>query len=328
LLRIGIIGCGRATTMFHLKALENLDEIEVVAVADKDVSRARGVAEEIGAMWYESHRELLSDDEVEAVVVNTPPAFHEEMTLEALRAGKHVLCEKPVARSIEGCRGIASEAERRGLIAHPFHNYVHTPILDEALRLLKVREIGNVERVSVKLMNNLRGYRPKTSFRFEGDHGILEDLLPHIFSVVGLIAGWSFKVLEVEGWRRRYPVVDNLLFRLQVDGVPIEGEASWTALIPSFKIYVEGSEASLKMELMKRPWSLELKRGGKLRKIGGGGLGLYLGLLKMRHPSFKRQYQHFYRVVMGLEKPRLTMREEEVMVSVLSEVMEVMRVHG
>jgi len=327
-LRLGIIGCGRATTMFHLQALRGLGEIEVVAVADRDVSRARRVAEDIGARWYGDHRALLSDEEVEAVSINTPPHLHEEMSLEALRRGRHVLCEKPMARSAEGCREIASEAEGRGLTAQPFHNYAHTPILDEALKLLKEGELGTVQRVSVRLLNNLRGYRPMTRFRFEGDHGILEDLLPHILSVIGLFTGWSFEVLTVEGWRRRYPVVDNFTFSLGVGGIPIEGEASWTALIPRFELHVEGSEGALKMELMKRPWSLELERGGKPRRIGGGGLGCYLDLLRMRHPSFKRQYLHFYRVVRVLEEPRLTMREEEALASALHEAMEAMRVHG
>lgn len=167
-LRLGIIGCGRATTMFHLKAVEEVEEIEVVAVADRDPNRARGVAEDIGARWYVSHEELLGDGDVEAVAINTPPDLHEEMSLEALRAGRHVLCEKPMARSVEGCRRIAVEAGERGLVAHPFHNYAHTPILDEALRLLGEGAIGEIERVTIRLVNNLRGYRPMTPFRLQG----------------------------------------------------------------------------------------------------------------------------------------------------------------
>ena len=327
-LRLGIIGCGRATTLFHLKALEEVGEIEVVAAADREPERARRVAEEVGARWYQSHRELLEDEEVEAVAVNTPPSLHEELTLESLRAGRHVICEKPMARSPEGCRRIAAEAERRGLVAQPFHNYAYTPILDMALRLIGERRIGDVRTVSIRLMNNLRGYRPLTSFRFEGDEAIIEDLMPHILSVAGLITGWELRVLEVEGWRRSYPVVDNIAFQLEAGGIPLSGEASWTAVIPSFEVHIEGSEGSIKMDLMRRPWTLELMRGGEKRKIGGGGVGRILRLLRLRHPSFTWQYRHFYRVVRGLEPPRLGMEAEEAIVSALVEMGEGMRIHG
>ncbi len=327
-LRLGIIGCGRATTMFHLKAVEEVEEIKVVAVADRDINRAREVAEDIGARWYGSHRELLGDEDVEAVAINTPPHLHEEMSLDALRAGRHVLCEKPMARSVEGCRRIADEAEERGLVAHPFHNYAYTPILDEALKLLEEEVIGGIVRVTIRLMNNLRGYRPLTSFRLRGDNAVIEDLMPHILSVAGLITGWEFQVLKVEGWRKSYPVVDNFAFNLKAGSIPLQGKASWTAIIPSFKVQIDGSEGSIKMDLMRNPWTLTLIRGGKRRKIGGGGLGRYLRLLRMRHPSFTRQYRHFYRVVRGLEEPRLAMEAEMSIVETLGEMREVIEIYG
>ena len=327
-LRLGIIGCGRATTMFHLKAVEEVEGIEVVAVADRDPNRARRVAKDIGARWYVSHKELLGDGDVEAVAINTPPDLHEEMSLEALRAGRHVLCEKPMARSVEGCRRITIEAEERGLVAHPFHNYAHTPILDEALKLLGEEAIGEIERVTIRLMNNLRGYRPMAPFRLQGDNAIIEDLIPHILSVAGLITGWKFQVLEVEGWRRSYPVVDNLTFHLKADTIPLQGEASWTAIIPSFEVQIEGSEGLMRMDLMRNPWTLTLKRDGETRRIGGGGLSRYFKLLRMRHPSFTRQYRHFHRIVRGLEEPRVTMEAETAIIAALEEMEEVMEIHG
>lgn len=324
---MGIIGCGRVTTMFHIKAIKEVKELEVIAVADKDVHRARKVGEKIGARWYRDHRDLLSNGDVEAVAINTPPSLHEEMSLDALTSYKHVLCEKPVARNVEGCRRIVSEAERRGLIVQPFHNYAHTPIIDDASHLIEEGELGEIIEVSVRFMNNLRGYRPRTSFRFEGDHSIIEDLLPHILSVTGLFTGWRFEVLKVEGWRERYPVVDNFTFRLRVKDISLVGRASWTSLIPRFVILIVGSNGSLKMELMRKPWSLEFIKYGKAMRIGNDGLRVYLRLLRMSHPSFKRQYRHFYRVVRGMEKPRLSMGEEEAIVATLSEAREVLRIH-
>ena len=75
----------------------------------------------------EDYHELLARSDVEAVAINTPPRFHEEMTLEALKAGKHVLCEKPLAQTVEGCERI--KKAKGNLIVLPAHNYVYTPAL-------------------------------------------------------------------------------------------------------------------------------------------------------------------------------------------------------
>ena len=130
------------------------------------------------------------------------------------------------------------------------------------------------------------------------------------------------------GWRRSYPVVDNLTFHLKADAIPLQGEASWTAIIPSFEVQIEGSEGLMRMDLMRNPWTLTLKRDGETRRIGGGGLSRYFKLLRMRHPSFMRQYRHFYRVVRGLEEPRVTMEAETAIIAALREMGEVMEIHG
>ncbi|TRO56437.1 Gfo/Idh/MocA family oxidoreductase, partial [Candidatus Bathyarchaeota archaeon] len=97
MLRLGIIGCGRVTSMFHLKAIQKLEEFNVAAISDVSKERMNDV--QSGCMAseiYLDYRQLLEDDKVEAVAINTPPRFHESMVLEALENGKHVLCEKPL----------------------------------------------------------------------------------------------------------------------------------------------------------------------------------------------------------------------------------------
>ena len=122
-MRLGIIGCGKVTTMFHLKTIGEVDVVEVTAVADPNEKRMEDVRRKAGApRGYLDYRELLSDQGVDAVAVNAPPRFHEAMTLDAVRAGKHVLCEKPLARSVEGCRHIQEAQTGTGLVVHPVHH--------------------------------------------------------------------------------------------------------------------------------------------------------------------------------------------------------------
>ncbi|MFQ6053743.1 MAG: Gfo/Idh/MocA family protein [Candidatus Bathyarchaeia archaeon] len=323
MLRLGIVGCGRVTTMFHLKAVREVEEVAVVAVADRNRARMEKVKGEAGALrGYVDHRELLSDPEVEAVVINTPPRFHEEMAVDALRAGKHVLCEKPLAQSAEGCLRVKRVQEETGLVVLPGHNYAFTPSLERAEEVIRGGGVGEVRRVSVRFENNLRSYGARSDFRLKTEFGIVEDILPHILSVTSGVAGEAEEVREVDGWRERHDVVDNLNLLLRTgDGVSLDCSMSWTKLIPCFRVNIVGTSALIEMDLMRNPYSLSLESGGRRRRIGERrGLKLYWDLLRFKHPSFQRQYRHLHGLVEGAEAPRFTVDDEIGMVRMVEEV--------
>jgi len=317
MLRLGIVGCGRVTTMFHLKAINEVEEATVVAVADRNQARMESVKKKSGAeKGYIDYGELLSDPEVDMVVINTPPRFHEEMVIRALKARKHVLCEKPLARSVEGCLNIKRVQETAGLVVLPGHNYAFTPSLERAQDVIRSGVVGHVEKVSLRFENNLKGYRSKTDFRIKTDFGIVEDILPHILSVVHGLAGAAEEIMDVRGWSESYDVVDNMDLLLKTDrGVELDCFMSWTRLIPSFRVEVSGTSGRVETELMRSPFSVTIESGGVRRKIEEKkGLKLYLDLLRFKHPSFQNQYRHLCRLVEGSETPRITIEDEAGMI--------------
>ena len=96
-----MIGCGSIAQESHLPAITRIPEARLVAVADTDESRAQLVSEKFGAEHsYGDYTELLQVKEVEAVDICTPTKFHADIAVAAAEAGKHVLCEKPVALSL------------------------------------------------------------------------------------------------------------------------------------------------------------------------------------------------------------------------------------
>ena len=116
--------------MFHLKAIEVVKGVSVAAVADMDESRMEEVRDKCGAArGCLEYGELLADPDVDAVAINTPPRFHEDMVVEALEAGKHVLCEKPLSRSVEGCERIMEAQGDGESVVMPLHNFGFTPAL-------------------------------------------------------------------------------------------------------------------------------------------------------------------------------------------------------
>ncbi len=108
---IGVGGIGR----HHVKCMREVEEAEVVAVADINEAAARSVAEEFKVDWYLDYAKLLERDDIDAVSICTPHFLHCKMAIECAKAGKHVLVEKPMARTVSECDAMVREARRCGV---------------------------------------------------------------------------------------------------------------------------------------------------------------------------------------------------------------------
>ncbi len=116
-LRVGIIGCGGIANGKHLPSLSKIPEVEIVAFCDIIESRAQEAAEKYGAEGakvYVDYKELLDDSSIEVVHVCTPNDMHSEITVASLEADKHVMCEKPMAKTAEQARKMVEAAKRTG----------------------------------------------------------------------------------------------------------------------------------------------------------------------------------------------------------------------
>ena len=117
-LRIGVVGAGQMGR-YHIERLAgSVPDAEVVAVSDVNTEQAKQVGEAVGARTYSDGHELIADDQVQAVLIASPGFTHEEFTLACLAADKPVLCEKPLAPTIDACLRVleAEAAKPRRLI--------------------------------------------------------------------------------------------------------------------------------------------------------------------------------------------------------------------
>ena len=298
--------------MFHLKAIEKVDQIEIAAVSDVSEDRMNEVrAECVASEAYLDYRQLLADDSVEAVAINTPPRFHETMVKEALDAGKHVLCEKPLAESVEGCLEIKERKEETGLAVLPAHNYAFSPSLAQMGRYLSENSIGEITSVDVAFENLLKSYRSQTNFREHSGNGVLEDVLPHILSVANPITGHIQEVKSLKWWCKDYEVCDNMETELESEkGILVNARLSWTKLRPRFSVTVNGEKGRLYTDLMINPFKLEARVDGKTTTLKEKGVKWYLDLVQFKHPSFENQYRHFYQLVKENAPPIITIDDE------------------
>lgn len=114
MVRIGVIGCGKIAQVRHLPEYEANACARITGLYDVNHQRARDLAEQYGATAYETLDELLAAEDIDAVSVCTSNATHAEATIKALKAGKHVLCEKPMAITLEECEEMVAAADAAG----------------------------------------------------------------------------------------------------------------------------------------------------------------------------------------------------------------------
>lgn len=165
MINFGLIGCGRVAPR-HAQSIKQLRETSLVATADIRFDRAQRFAEEYGAEAYQDYRDLLARSDIDAVSICVPSGLHAQVALDALRAGKHVLVEKPIALTLEDADRMIAEARQQGRwLGVVLQNRYNSPVqqvrraVDEGL--LGRLYLGNA---------CVRWYRPQ-SYYDDGWHG-------------------------------------------------------------------------------------------------------------------------------------------------------------
>jgi len=142
-LRWGLIGCGDISRKRVAPALRDIPECELVAVNRARVHLAAAFANEFGAKrWYGDWRELIADDEIDAVYIATPVYLHVEQTIAAAEAGKHVLCEKPMAMNAAECDRMIAACEASGVKLGVAYYRRFYPLIRRIRQVIASGEIG------------------------------------------------------------------------------------------------------------------------------------------------------------------------------------------
>lgn len=149
--RVGVIGLGAIGARL-IEGFEKTENTQVVAVCDALESHAKQVAERLGGIaWYTNHKDLLNNAEVDLVYVAVPPKYHHDIVLDVLAAKKHVLCEKPLANSLEEAAEMKDAAVQAGVVTamnFPMNYHGAVPKFEQ---LLQEGFIGKLERLEFKM---------------------------------------------------------------------------------------------------------------------------------------------------------------------------------
>lgn len=145
--KVAIFGTGFMGRV-HTESLRRLGNVEVVGIAGSTAERARKFANEVGIDWSTGdYRELLEDPEISAVHICSPNALHYEMTMRSLERGKHVMCEKPLASTIDEAHDMIELAKSKKLANCTLYNIRSYPQLQNLRRMREDDALGDIRIV-------------------------------------------------------------------------------------------------------------------------------------------------------------------------------------
>jgi predicted dehydrogenase len=191
--RIGVIGCGSIARSAHVPGFLASEFAEIAGFASRTRASAETTASGCGsdAPIHDDWRELIERDDVDAVTICSPNAFHHEQAVTAAKAGKHVLVEKPVAVSADEADEMIAAAAEAGVLLQVAHNLRYIPAVLAARDA--VTRVGNI--VGVRAAFGHGGpqvWAPEASWFFDRSRsggGALIDLGIHIIDVVNFVTG-------------------------------------------------------------------------------------------------------------------------------------------
>ena len=182
----GIIGCGDVTEKKSGPAFNKVDNSKLVAVMRRDEEKVKDYARRHGVpKWYTDARQLIEDDDVNAIYVATPPLYHAEYTLLAIQAGKPVYVEKPMAINLAAAEKMLAASQQAGSKISIAHYRRQQPVFQKIKSLLESNAIGKVRIVNLKLYQGIQpGLVAQTAVNWRVDPqisggGLFHDLAPH-----------------------------------------------------------------------------------------------------------------------------------------------------
>ena len=184
----GIVGLGWVSTEFLAPAIAASPDSRIKACATRDPSKARALGCE---RVYPGHDELVTDREVDVVYVATPNALHKDAVLAAARAGKHVLCEKPLAMSVADAGAMKRACDEAGVVLRVAFQIRNEAILHRVREIVRSGELGELRSIAFERMAPLT--QPGEWRRDPAQGGILFDVATHQLDLIPWMTGLRYR---------------------------------------------------------------------------------------------------------------------------------------
>ncbi len=150
-IRIGVLGAAAIVPSALTEPARVMPEVQIVALAARDPKRAEAFARKHHIpRVHQTYSDLLADPEIDAIYNPLPNSLHAEWTIRALKAGKHVLCEKPFASNVQEAQEMARVAQETGLVLSEAFAYRYHPLTSRVKEILASGELGKVQHIEAQ----------------------------------------------------------------------------------------------------------------------------------------------------------------------------------
>lgn len=256
-INVGIIGCGTVAEQYHLVALRRVPTMHVSALVDANLERTLKLKE----LFFPSqpirvttnYHEILEKD-IDAILILTPPYLHEEMAINAIKAGKHVFCEKPFTLTIEEAESILHALQKKKVRLMVGFNFRFITHFTKTKKFLEKKTIGRLIRANTTFYSNIKRRPSVSKFHIRKDKGggALFEMGCHHIDLLRWIMGEIRSVQAfVENFDPSIPVDDNASVFLEfVNGTRGFVNISWSAPY-QHKVEISGQEGIITADLSK-----------------------------------------------------------------------------
>jgi len=260
-IRIGIVGLGGICRERHVPGLRRIEGVEIVAVSNRSRASSEAAAREFNIpVVCDAWQELVRRDDIDAVLIGTWPYMHRELSIAALRAGKHVFCQARMAMNFQEAKEMRDCAAASGRVAMLCPVPIGLSIDAAIARLLREGYLGEVRLVRVQSFSSAYA-DPDAPMNWRKDHrlsGLNTLTLGMYIEVMHRWFGWTRAVsahtdiftperIDAAGQRTKVQVPDQILFHTEMRaGFPIQYAFSGVVFHGTDEIEVHGSKATLR----------------------------------------------------------------------------------
>lgn len=299
IVRVGLVGTGAIAQLAHLPVLSRMRDVQLMAVCDNDLAKARALAERFDvADVVTDIEDLLELDVVDAVIVATPNHLHEPHVLSALAAGKHVLCERPLALTAAGVERLLAAADRAGRRVMVANNHRFRSDVQALDRFLRGGELGPLTGVRAGAYHFPRddaGWRLRRAEAGGGsffDYGIplldlalwLSDFSPPTRVGAHMHRAAGASAVE-DGMLVHIACANGVAMSLDVSGAYVGEEERWWFEVLAARGSARLAPLRVVKELNGRPFDVS----------PGGAAGRESAFMQ----SYRAELAHFFAVVRG-----------------------------
>jgi predicted dehydrogenase len=266
-MKVGLIGAGRQGWR-RARAAERVPGTELAIIADVDSKAAKLLAKEMGCEATANWKDVVERNDLEAVIITTPNHLHAQMCINAMRRGKHVLCEKPLARNLKEAKRIIDAARNSSVKLKCGFNLRHHPGMQQARQWFDKGAIGQLMFLRCRYgMCGRPGYEKewRAKGRFSGG-GELLDQGVHVLDLFRWFAGDFSQVVgfKTTAFWDIAPLEDNAFGLLRTRGGQIASlHVSWTQWKNLFTFEIFGKKGYVVVEGLGGSYGVERATMGK-----------------------------------------------------------------